>query len=206
MTTKRRAVLRRGVLVLTTLLWVSGIAWGLTALARHETTPGKSGLASDRWPSGTSLARRSPNTLVVFAHPRCPCTRATLEELEKLMAHSLGSLTVTVAFFAPEDATPDWTATDLWRQAARIPGVETVVDRSGVEAERFGALTSGDTFLYDARGSLVFRGGMTASRGHSGDNVGRSAIEAFVLHGKSDVGRTQVFGCPIHDDKARSAP
>jgi hypothetical protein len=90
-----------------------------------------------------------------------------------------------------------WERTDLWTRAAAIPGVHALSDARGAEAARFGAIASGQTMLYSASGELLFRGGITVSRGHSGDNAGRSAIVAL-LHQESPVQTaTPVFGCSI---------
>jgi hypothetical protein len=43
----------------------------------------------------------------------------------------------------------------------------------------------------------VFSGGITASRGHEGDNAGRAAIEQLVRHERADRLSTWVFGCAL---------
>jgi hypothetical protein len=53
----------------------------------------------------------------------------------------------------------DATAPLLW------PAQRARADAEGVEMHRFGALTSGQTLVYDAAGRLLFSGGITASRG-----------------------------------------
>ena len=78
---------------------------------------------------------------------------------------------------------------------AAIPGVATILDRGGREAARFGAHVSGQTFLYDAAGRLVFSGGMTIARGHAGDNDGEDALLALITAGHAPVASTPVFGC-----------
>ena len=72
-----------------------------------------------------------------------------------------------------------------------------------------GVVLTGVTALHEARrgfdtaavllivGSLVFSGGITAARGHEGDNHGRSAIEDHLLHGGARVAHTPVFGCDL---------
>jgi hypothetical protein len=66
-----------------------------------------------------------------------------------------------------------------------------------VEARRFHAATSGETFLFDASGKLLFQGGVTASRGHEGENIGRSTLTALVLTGQAERDRSVVFGCAL---------
>lgn len=72
-----------------------------------------------------------------------------------------------------------------------------VFDPDGVEARRFGAETSGHTLLFGADGHLLFSGGITASRGHSGDNDGENAIVALLNHQIPALTRTLVFGCSL---------
>ncbi len=133
----------------------------------------------------------------MLAHPHCPCTRASVGELARLMTRCEGLLTARVLFFEPPDAPEGWVRTDLWRSAAAIPGVDVLEDESGVEAGRFGATTSGQTVLYDVNGRLLFRGGITGARGHAGDNAGRSAIVSLLTGGTAGRMETSVFGCAL---------
>jgi hypothetical protein len=103
----------------------------------------------------------------------------------------------TVLFYAPSTMPSGWTKTDLRESAAAIPGVRVLDDLDGSTARRFGVHTSGQTLLYDVSRHLVFNGGITASRGHSGDNDGRDAISRL-LHGETPRSRgTPVFGCAL---------
>ncbi len=85
-----------------------------------------------------------------------------------------------------------------WDLAGRVQNTERLIDERGVEARRFGAMTSGYVVVYDAGGHLAFSGGITGSRGHVGDNVGRRQVLA-VLHGDSTQPTHAVFGCALHD-------
>jgi hypothetical protein len=141
-------------------------------------------------------------TLVMLAHPRCFCTRASLAELGELMARARQRPKAYVVFIKPGGVGKDWENTDLWQIASRIPDVTIVRDDNGFETQRFGAETSGQTLLYDASGRLIFGGGTTGSRGHPGDNLGRATILAllnrepapFNPHGAA---ASPVFGCPL---------
>ena len=71
------------------------------------------------------------------------------------------------------------------------------VDNDGIEARRFGSSASGQVLLYNPQGKLLFSGGITASRGHSGDNDGRTAIVALLTQGQAAKDETPVFGCQL---------
>ncbi|HYM11445.1 MAG TPA: hypothetical protein VEU62_11975, partial [Bryobacterales bacterium] len=163
-------------------------------------TRGPEGGAPAQWPSG-SRARRAAGqaTLVMLGHPQCPCTRATIAELALLMTHCQGRVQATVLFLKPAGVDEQWVHTDLWDSAARIPGVHVMEDSGGVEAERFGALTSGQTLLYDANGRLLFSGGITDGRGHEGENPGRDAVEALLRGEPAGRAKNFVFGCGLRD-------
>jgi hypothetical protein len=115
------------------------------------------------------------------------------------MAHVQGKVRAYVLFYSPRDSRADWQNTDLRRTAAQIPGVTVLSDIDGAEAERLGAETSGHTFLFDPSGRLLFNGGITASRGHSGDNAGESAIVSLINDDTSKRSQTFVFGCSLKD-------
>jgi hypothetical protein len=186
-------------IILTLLLglaWAGSAVLGGHALLKYENSPGKVGRVSSLLPSdpAVQLANDRP-TLVMAAHPQCPCTRASVAELAQLMAHVQGKVRAYVLFYSPRDSRADWQNTDLRRTAAQIPGVTVLSDIDGAEAERLGAETSGHTFLFDPSGRLLFNGGITASRGHSGDNVGESAIASLINNHASSQTHTFVFGC-----------
>lgn len=180
-------------------LWVAALASGFTVLARYKNTPGRveAGTSAD-WPVGTRLARRPGRaSLVMFAHPHCPCTRASINELARLMPRLPAGTAAHVLFVRPSETAADWEQTDLWRSAASIPGVSVVRDDEGVEAARFHALTSGLTLVYDGGGHLLFHGGITASRGHEGDSFGQRRILSLLTTGQADRNDSPVFGCAL---------
>jgi hypothetical protein len=181
-------------------LWLIAAALGERVMMNYDYTAAAAGAPPEKWPVVTNVAH-TPGlaSLVVVAHPHCPCSRATVEELARLMALLQNKATATVIFVRPPGFSQEWEMTDLWRDAARIPGVAVLSDLNGVEASRFGAQTSGQTMLYDAAGNLRFSGGITASRGHAGDSPGRSAILSIVNTGNSVMSHTSVYGCSLHN-------
>jgi hypothetical protein len=177
--------------------WIAAVAFGLGSLFQYENTPGPVGVLSQGWPN-TQIERANDRpTLVMVAHPRCPCTVASVAELARIMARLQGKVAASVLLVKPSESGPDWEETSLRRSAEAIPGVKVIFDRNGVEARRFGAETSGHTFLFGADGHLLFSGGITASRGHAGDNAGKSAIVALVDNQTPPQTRSLVFGCSL---------
>jgi hypothetical protein len=174
------------------------IGAGLGLLWAYDNAPGQAAAPPPLWPHDSRIHLSTDRaTLVMLTHPHCPCTRASIRELDRLMAQAQGRVMAHVLLVKPEGAYDDWEKSDLPQSAASIPGVSVVVDDGGVEARRFHALTSGQTVLYDAEGRLLFSGGITGSRGHSGDNAGRSAIVSLLNTGEAERAETFVFGCPL---------
>ena len=178
--------------------WLVAVVVGLRLILVYENTPGRSASSSSSWPADSEI-RRTPGlpTLVTLVHPHCPCSLASVGELALLMASAQGLVNANVVFVKPRDFPEEWEKTDLWSSAAMIPGVNLSVDDGGVEARRFGSQTSGQVMLYSAEGLLLFSGGITASRGHSGDNDGRTAVMSLLTNGSANQRGTPVFGCPL---------
>lgn len=180
------------------LLWACAVGAGLVQLWTYETRPGVDATAPGRWPEGTALPAPSARpTLVLFLHPQCTCSRATVAELARLRARIGTGADLHVVMLAPIGMPEGWTHTALWDAAAAIPGVTVHDDADGTEAARFGAATSGQALLYGRDRHLLFAGGITASRGHEGDNAGRDAVEQLIRTGHAARAWTHVFGCSL---------
>jgi hypothetical protein len=185
-------------LFVATSLWGLGIASGVMCALAYQYTPAERGLAHSHWPAATSCVLASDRpTLIMFVHPRCPCSRASLSELELLTTHCAGRLDAQVLFLQPPALPTDWVESDLWNRAAKIPGVVRRLDFEGGEQRLFGARVSGEVFVYSPDGKLLFHGGITAGRGHVGDNAGRSALESLLLRSQNAGNITPVFGCQL---------
>ena len=179
-------------------LWLAATVAGLWVLWSYENTPGDSATSGQRWPTETHLARSSDRpTLVLLAHPQCTCTRASLAELAEVLGRAQAAPRTYVLFMKPSQFFDGWEQTDLWRTASALPNVTVVRDDDGLEAERFGAVTSGQTLLYDAGGELIFSGGITGARGHAGDNAGRASLIAILDRKEPSRRATSVFGCSL---------
>ncbi len=196
----------RKLVLIVGLVWIAILIVGFSILAREEFTPAASAVTLPTFPPHSTLAL-APDvpTLILFAHPRCPCTRASMHELAELLVSLSHRTAVTIVFTLPKGVAPRWEQGELWQEATALPGVRVVTDRDGQEAGRFGVQGSGHVLLYQPSGQLVFSGGITPSRGHEGDNLGRSAIVSLVLQGYSPVNHTPVYGCPLLEPPSSSA-
>jgi hypothetical protein len=181
-------------------IWLAAVSFEIGVLLVYEHTPGKDVSVPPHWPAQSKIPRASGlPTLIMFAHPQCPCTRASIGELAVLMTHCQNQVKAWVVFFRPKGGAEDWLHTDLWRSAEAIPGVTVRADEEGQEASCFQVTTSGHVVLYDVEGKLLFNGGVTSSRGHAGDNQGRSDIMQWLHHEAAAGPETPVFGCSLLD-------
>jgi hypothetical protein len=192
------ALRRRLLFCAAVAVWLCLVFAGTAALMGYKNAAGAQLDAPSRWPDDSRLPRVSGQaTLVMAAHPHCPCTRASLTELERLLSRTPGRMHAVLLFVRPQGAPSRWEDTDLWRRASSMAGVQTVSDPGGAEARRFHALTSGQTALYAPDGELLFSGGITAARGHEGDSVGRAYILAALEGTRLPHPNAPVFGCAL---------
>lgn len=181
------------------LTWLGMILLFNIGLFKYEKMSGRQIPAPSKWPAESALKLASPlSTLVMFAHPKCPCMRASVGELERLMAQLNGKLHVYVVMLVPTGFSSDWAKTDIYETLRHIPGVTVFFDHNGTETSRFGALTAGFTVLYGPDGFLLFDGGITVGRGHSGINPGILAIKQQLEQRELFLVRKfSVFGCSL---------
>lgn len=188
-------------------VWLLTMSAGLGWMWRYAGSAGEKQAAPEMWPVECKAPRsaRMP-VLMVFAHPRCPCSRATIGELALIMARARGRVQAQVWFYRPEGEPEKWAHTDLWGSAAEIPGVTVAADEGGAQAALFHATVSGQTLLYGGDGSRLFNGGITGARGHSGDNAGRSAVLALLQEETFQGMETPVFGCALPGSESLRTP
>lgn len=182
------------------IVWAVAVGVGLERIWRFKTTPGVAANVASQWPGSDLIQPRAGHaTLVMFVHPQCSCTRASLEELRKVMERASEPVSAYVLLLQPKLASEDWQQTATARAARAIPKVTVIADREGTEALRFNAQTSGQVVLFDAQGTLLFEGGITGSRGHVGDNEGEQRVLSLINTGRANGHEHAVFGCGIHE-------
>lgn len=183
--------------------WGVALIAGMSAMMRYEFTAGAPTAGPREWPSGASIPRRPGRaTLILFAHPRCPCTRASLSEFAAALHESASTPDAFVVFFEPERSDESWDGGGNRRDSASIPNVRVLRDPGGTEAGRFNAVTSGHVMLFGADGRLLFDGGITAGRGAVGDNAGRRALVNALGGLPAEARPTPVYGCELTTPEA----
>jgi hypothetical protein len=137
---------------------------------------------------------------VLVAHPDCPCTIATIDELARLMGPLAGKVDLHVLFYADPQFDADWRRGTAWQHAAALPGATLHEDPLGRFARALGTQTSGHILLFAADGHRLFSGGITSSRGERGDSIGADAILQRLTTGTAARTKSSVFGCLLWGD------
>ncbi len=137
-------------------------------------------------------------TLVMVVHPKCPCTMASVYELERLIARNRDQIHCVVLVYSSDRAEiADRLDEYMEGLRVRLPGAEVVADPEGVRAARLGCYTSGSVVLYDSEGEARLWGGITSGRGHAGDNLGSVAVTEVISGLAAAKQPTSVYGCSL---------
>ena len=190
----------RTIATLATLAWLGALAAGFISLHAYEATPGPLVRPPEGWPANSRLApSRGRADVLMAVHPRCPCTRASLEMLAELVRESQGTASVRLLFYRPQDSAEGWGSDGLQRATETVPGAVVVDDPGGVEARRFGLATSGAVVAFDASGRRRFAGGLTSGRGVAERSAGSIALgEVFArTNAGPDLTDCPTYGCPL---------
>lgn len=132
----------------------------------------------------------------MFVHPKCPCTVASVRELDQIVRAAHGSLQVEVVAAATSVTELEQMSSAVLSKARALPH-SLVRGEATSEAQHFGACTSGHLVVLDATGAELFRGGITRARGHEGASEGSRIVES-ILRGEEPTERTRsVYGCPL---------
>jgi hypothetical protein len=188
------------------VIWAGAVLSGFAAALIHEQTPAVSQNVIADWPARTVCVPPGDKPmLVVFIHPKCPCTRASLAEIGSLHETCGDRLDMQFVFLDRGDAPWQSTDTEHWETVRDMGAGPAFVDVDGREHRRFGATTSGEVFLYLPTGELAFHGGVTVGRGHAGESPGRAAITAIVTKSAALKTTTPVYGCSLESPCCQAA-
>lgn len=189
-----------------TLSWIGMIVIGTAISATYDSKPGDQGFtpafAVSKHDVEQAKLSKTKSHIIMFVHPKCPCSRASMSELRKLM-ENFPDLKATVFFYKPAEAMSGWEQTELWKMASSIKNITIKIDIDGQKAKSYRIVTSGEVLLYDASERLVFSGGITGTRGHVGENDGEGTLEKILNKEYNTATRkfsAPVFGCRILKD------
>jgi hypothetical protein len=183
--------------VIVCLAWVSSVAVGFGYAWKYEATQGASASTKD-WPSQTQLTLDSTRTtIVLFAHPNCPCTLVSVNQLAELLSGKADRYQLQVVVVQAPGLPKDLQNSTVAKAARSIANTALITDPAGKEAKLFGAATSGQVFAFGPDGKERFCGGVTSARGHYGPNDGIDAIEAILSEKSPTVGASPVYGCSL---------
>jgi hypothetical protein len=172
-------------------LWLGAIGAGYGRLLRYASTAGAAVPVPEAAAPSTGRWR-----LVMFVHPRCPCSRASVSELGGILARAVDRLDVEVLLVDPDGQRVE-VDPQLTHLIAALPGVRVRRDPGGADARKMNASTSGQVILFDPEGHPVFSGGITAARGHAGSSAGQEIIVALIERRAVPAHRAAVFGCTL---------
>lgn len=196
---------RRG-LAIVVALWIAVVAGGFAQLWIYKGKPGTTAAEAVAGPEtfpATDLLEQNPHgqTLVMFVHPHCACSRASLTELAAILRECPDLQPVQIVFPVPAGAAPSWQEGKIAQEAAALAGVRIVWDQDEKLTRLFHATTSGHVLLFAANGQRLFSGGITATRGHAGWNAGRGAVVAHHEHKPGVRSSAPTFGCQLTSEQ-----
>ena len=181
--------------------WGIAVATGCAVLAAYAAAPGAQGQSLADWPRLCVIPlEASRPTLLMFLHPLCPCSNASVDELNELVGRYGNRVRAHVVILRSRSLDRGG-GPRFDRSLANAAGITTWDDEGGALSRRFGVLTSGHVLLYGAGGRLLYTGGITPARGHRGDNFGTRAVLAELLGEPVERSSAPAFGCPLFESQ-----
>ena len=187
--------------------WIVTSLYGIYFSINYSSTPGESSKWSEPWPEQSQLKFEPDKfNFVVFLHPECDCSKATLNQIEEIVKDA-GSEKIhyLAVFLLPEKMRIAWGESDLLKRTRGIKNLQIYIDDQK-EFQRFGVKTSGQTLIFGPSKDLLFSGGLTVARGHIGVSMGQDFVLSLfkgrdLAKNKIDkkINLTPVFGCQTEE-------
>lgn len=179
------------------LIWGAAVGLSISLLMRYSATPGSDSRSPLTWPVDVDyLGLENTASLLVFIHPKCACTFASLSEFERLAVEVDEPFQTVFLVDCPKSNLSTWEQSSVVKRCQSILSARVVIDIDGNLAKKFNATTSGYCLLY-SEGRLAFQGGITSERGHEGESLGRGALREILRGRSTTVRQTPVFGCEL---------
>ncbi len=193
-------------------VWLSCITFGFWLLLSHNTDDGSPDLSENS--TGTNLVRDvvhkvlpehlgeilpPPGKLhvVMALHPKCPCTKTSLEVLGRLLAIDSDSTYCSFLVSLPSDQSVSWIDTPITKLAMSLPNASLAVDVEAKRAHQLGLMNSGSVILVQSDGSVTFRGGITSGRTCSDESPGSVNAASLIRREIIAAITTPTFGFPL---------
>jgi thioredoxin-related protein len=140
------------------------------------------------------LVAKSKGLVVTFLSARCPCSNSHVPMLEKL-SHEFPDFQF-VAVHSNADETAELAQNYFKESRLSVPVIQ---DKDSKLADRFKALKTPHVFVLDAKGEIVFKGGMTNSSEASGADRQylKEALLALQAGKKVETPEARSLGCAI---------
>ncbi len=184
--------------------WSVLIVCGLLWMTAYSMSPGETFTPLLERPDDTEISfSENQPTLLVFLHPRCPCTRPTIAALERLMVRK-HDIVLQPVFYLPDTQTVAWAQDEYWDRLIDLGAHEPVIDINGHLAGQFHATTSGHALLFSTDGRVQFWGGITSGRVHEGDSLGLTMLTRVLDGIPVSEPSFPVYGCSIVDKSEQS--
>ena len=127
-TSGRRQWLRSLLPLLLGGIWCALLAYGGASLWRHTWTPGSVGDAPSDWPVASRIPRATDAyTMLLFAHPQCPCVRTSLDELARVVGEHPENVRPVVVIYHPTRQGAEW-SNEFQREVADQAPSALIVD------------------------------------------------------------------------------
>jgi hypothetical protein len=173
------------------VFWIICTGFFYRQMLNFDITPGVASLN----PPATWPTEFHKPTLIVFLHPKCTCSAASLTQIAKLQSRLPDRFQTILVLWQPSNGNSEW-ANLPQPDFGQLADYKLVLDKEGRMARKFDAHTSGQSFLYDADGQIRFSGGLTSTRGDSESGPAFSTLAQLIA--KQDSSKTApVFGCSL---------
>jgi len=182
--------------------WALSLIAGLGGLVAYKGREGATSSPPQLLPVSFASTNNARPTLLLFVHPKCSCTTATVSELARTIASTNddGELLrpdIVVVAATWGDRPDAWCRTSMVESLLNLPRSRLVIDRDAAITHAMDIKTSGHVLFYDEQGALLFSGGITPARGHEGPNTGESELVELIRGDRTRHKDTPTYGCAL---------
>jgi hypothetical protein len=164
----------------------------------YKSTPGKASLFVGRAPDSSSIKFDSKHyNFITFIHPKCSCSEATIENLTTMTRDFANkNISFHVVFYSSSELGSDLENSKYVKEVKELQNTRIYFDKKLTDFSLYDVETSGQSFLFDTEKNLIFKGGITESRGHLGETLSMRKIAGYLEGEKpNSITLAPTFGC-----------